>query len=120
MKEKIVLSARDLRNEQTPAEKILWERLRNRRFLSKKFIRQHPIRFKIEGRERFFVADFFCFERKLIIEVDGDIHLNQKENDQYRDLIINELGFQVIRVTNRTIEKDLDCFLTNILYPILN
>ena len=120
MKEKILLSARELRKNQTETEEILWTRLRDRIFLSKKFIRQHPIKFKIEEKERFFIADFICFEKKLIIEVDGSIHLNQKDYDQFRDLIINELGFHVIRVTNKTIEKDLEYFLANVLTPIFN
>jgi len=120
MKEEIKLIARELRKNQTQAENILWEKLRNRRFLSIKFIRQYPIKFEIEGKERFFIADFICFEKKLIIEVDGSIHLSQKNYDQFRDLIINELGFQVIRVTNKTIKEDLDGFLAKILAPQLS
>jgi len=96
MREEIILNVRELRKKQTPAENILWEKLRNRRFLSKKFIRQHPIKFEIEGKKSFFVADFFCFEKKLIIEVDGGIHLHQKEYNLFRDLVMNKLGFQVI------------------------
>jgi len=119
MREEIKLVARNLRKKQTEAEDVLWETLRNRGFLKKKFLRQHPIVFKIEEKERFFVADFFCKENKLVIEVDGDIHLKQKEYDQYRDLIIQELGFQVIRVTNRVIMDDLENFLLKILSPIL-
>ena len=57
---------RRLRLEMTPAERVLWEKLRARQFLGLKFRRQHGI-----GR---FVADFFCPSRKLVIEVDGEIH----------------------------------------------
>jgi len=120
MKEEIKITARELRKNQTEAEKILWTRLRNRRFLEKKFLRQHPIVFKIEGKKRFFIADFFCDENKLIIEVDGDIHFRQKKYDQYRDFIIHELGFQVIRVTNKMINEDIEFFFAKILTPILN
>jgi very-short-patch-repair endonuclease len=95
MKEEIVLGARELRKKQTLAENIFWETLRNRRFLAKKFVRQHPFKFEIEGKDRFFIADFFCFEKKLIIEVDGGIHLRQKGFDQYRDLIVQELGLKI-------------------------
>jgi len=118
MKEEIISNVRELRKKQTPTENILWEKLRNRRFLSIKFLRQHPVKFEMEGKKRFFIADFFCFEKKLIIEVDGSIHLRQKEYDQFRDLITNDLGFQVIRVTNKTIEEDIEYFLANVLTPI--
>jgi very-short-patch-repair endonuclease len=119
MKEEIKLIARRLRKNQTEAEEILWKRLRNRRFLNLKFLRQHPINFQIEDSKRFFIADFFCDEKKLIIEIDGDIHLKQKKYDQYRDMIIHALGLQVIRVTNEAITEDIDNFLTKVLTPLL-
>jgi very-short-patch-repair endonuclease len=119
MKEEIILSASELRKNQTLAENILWEKLRNRRFLAKKFVRQHPIKFEMESKERVFIADFFCFEKKLIIEVDGGIHSRQKGYDQDRDLIIQQLGLQVVRVTNKMIIEDIECFLANILTPLL-
>ena len=56
----------------------------------------------------------------MIIEVDGDIHFRQKKYDQYRDFIIHELGFQVIRVTNKMINEDIEFFFAKILTPILN
>jgi very-short-patch-repair endonuclease len=58
--------ARQLRQEQTKAEKIVWEQLRNRKFKGLKFRRQHVI----EG----FILDFYCPDAKLGIEVDGNIH----------------------------------------------
>ena len=84
-----------------------------------KFLRQHPISFQIEDSKRFFIADFFCAQKKLIIEIDGDIHIKQKNHDQYRDMIIHELGFKVIRVTNKVIKEDLNRFLNEILTPLL-
>ena len=60
---------RHLRKESTGAEKILWFNFRNRKFLNLKIRRQHPI--------ENFIADFYCDELKLIIEVDGSIHDNQ-------------------------------------------
>ncbi len=119
MKEEIKLAVRELRKNQTEAEKTLWERLRNRGCLKKKFLRQYPIFFKIEGRLSFFIIDFFCHEKKLAIEVDGGIHERQKKYDQFRDLITNEKGIKVVRVSNKTIKKNLDHFLTDVLYPIL-
>jgi very-short-patch-repair endonuclease len=119
MKEEIKLIARGLRKNQTETEEILWERLRNRKFFNKKFLRQHPLIFQIEDTERFFVADFFCNENKIVIEVDGGIHSKQHKYDKYRDLIIKKLGLQVVRVTNKTIREGLDCFLIEILTPLL-
>ena len=119
MQEKIKLAARDLRKKLTETEDILWKRLRNRGFLGIKFLRQHPIVFKIDEKERFFIADFYCREKRLVVEIDGKIHLKQKEYDQYRNLIIQELGLRVIRVKNKTIENELDKFLHDVLTPIL-
>jgi len=119
MKGEIISIARGLRKNQTKAEEILWKRLRNRRFLNLKFLRQHPICFKIENSKRYFIADFFCQEKKLIVEIDGGIHFRQQSYDQFRDLIIHKLGFQVIRVPNKAIEEDVDRFLTHILTPLL-
>jgi very-short-patch-repair endonuclease len=118
VKEEVTATARRLRKCQTTAESLLWQKLRNRRFLEIKFVRQHPIRFTMEGRERFFIADFFCFEKKLIIEVDGDIHLKQKEHDQFRDLVLQQLGFRVLHVTNKMIMDEIDFFLCTILSPL--
>ena len=63
--------ARDLRKRMTKAEKIFWEAVRNRKILNKKFNRQFPIHFEINGMKRFFIADFYFHEKKLIIEVNG-------------------------------------------------
>ncbi|MBN2398988.1 MAG: DUF559 domain-containing protein [Candidatus Aminicenantes bacterium] len=120
MREEIKLAARNLRKNQTEVESFLWERLRNRKLMGKKFLRQHPILFEIDGQKRFFIADFYCRERKLVLEIDGAIHIKQKEYDHYRDLIIQELGLRVIRVKNETIENELDKFLHDVLTPILS
>jgi len=117
VEEEVITIARKLRKSQTPAESILWQKLRNRRFHGKKFVRQHPIQFVMEGRKGFFIADFFCFENNLIIEVDGNIHLKQKEHDQFRDLVLQQLGFRVLHVTNKMIMEEIDFFLSTILSP---
>ena len=61
---------KNLRKKSTKAERILWEELRNGKFLNKKFYRQHPIIYDILGKEIFFVADFYSYEEKVIIELD--------------------------------------------------
>jgi len=85
-----------LRKNETIAEKRLWERLSNKQ-LGYKFRRQHPI--------KFFIADFYCHQLKLVIEVDGDIHLlpERKEYDINRAAEIEHLGIRIIRFTNREV-----------------
>ena len=64
---------RELRKTATNAEKLLWEKLRNRQLYHKKINRQHPDFYDLLGKETFFIADFYCFEEDLIIEFDGPI-----------------------------------------------
>ena len=99
---------RDLRKRATPAEKIIWNALRNRKFMGKKFNRQFPIYYDLLGRESFYIADFYCHEEKLVIEIDGGYHERQKELDKHRTEIINMYGIRVIRFRNEEIEKDLE------------
>jgi very-short-patch-repair endonuclease len=91
---------RKLRRNQTPSENALWQMLRNRKLEGWKFYRQHPIKVPYKGGFRFYIADFYCHEKKLVIEVDGKIHENQKEYDEYRTFVINQLGIQVFRLQN--------------------
>jgi len=91
--------ARRLRKEQTESEKIFWDVVRNRK-LGVKFLRQFAILFSFEGQDRFFIADFYCSEKRLVIELDGEIHKKQKDYDELRTFIINQLGMKVIRFSN--------------------
>ena len=67
-------TVRDLRKNQTLSEVKIWKAVRNRKLKGKKFLRQHPIRFNMDGRKRFFIADFYCHEKNLVVEIDGKIH----------------------------------------------
>jgi very-short-patch-repair endonuclease len=97
---------RRLREQQTEAEAALWQLLRDRKLIGSKFRRQVPI-----GR---YVADFYCHERKLIVELDGGIHSDpdQQLHDQSRDTFLLSLGLRVLRIPNEellnTPEKVLD------------
>jgi very-short-patch-repair endonuclease len=106
--------ARELRKRQTRAEAILWEQLRNREFLGKKFLRQHPLLFEYMGRRAFFIADFYCHERRLVIEVDGKKHDYQRDYDELRTQVIDSLGIAVVRVKNEDIESNIDKVLERI------
>ena len=91
--------AEALRKNMTEAEKIIWERA-SKNQLGIRIRRQHPI-WK-------FIADFYCHELKLIIEIDGGIHLRSenKEYDISRDISLNELGIEIIRFTNDQVIND--------------
>ena len=99
---------RKLRKNQTPSEAKIWNAVRNRQIDGKKFLRQHPIRFEINGRRRFFIADFYCHEKNLIVEIDGKIHEKQRDYDMLRTRIVNELGMQVIRFRNEEVENNFE------------
>ncbi|MCI0707996.1 MAG: endonuclease domain-containing protein [Ignavibacteriae bacterium] len=99
--------ARELRKNMTEAERILWEELRDRKLLGKKFLRQHPLLCLNEGRPTFFIADFYCYERKLVVELDGRIHERQKEHDELRTHLINNKGIRVVRFKNEEVERRL-------------
>ena len=106
---------RHLRNNATPAEKILWDEIRRRNIGCEKFLRQFPI-FIVQGfgRKVFYIADFYCAKHKLVIEVDGPIHLLKKEYDNNRDIVMKEWGFSVLRFTNDDVIDDLDNVINNI------
>ncbi|MGY2727235.1 DUF559 domain-containing protein [Thermostichus sp. OS-CIW-26] len=95
--QELIARARQLRREATTAESLLWELLRDRRLLGRKFRRQHPI-----GQ---FIADFFCDDARLIIEIDGAVHREptQQERDRLREEILREHGFAMLRFTNEQI-----------------
>ena len=74
-------ACRELRKKSTSSERLLWQAVRNRKLLGKKFYRQYLIMFKYMDKERFFIADFFCYESRLVIEIDGKKHDDQKDYD---------------------------------------
>jgi very-short-patch-repair endonuclease len=95
--------ARLLRKNMTEAEKILWRFLSDRGMCKFKFRRQHPI----NG----FIIDFFCPEKKLAVEIDGDIHNDQKEYDQERRYILESQGIKFLRFNNNQVLNDIDFVL---------
>ena len=99
---------RELRRNSTEAEKIFWETVRDKKFCGKKFYRQYPIYHDITGRETFFVADFYCHQEKLVIEIDGKYHQYRLREDKERSRILNFLGLKVIRFSNEEITNDLN------------
>ena len=100
--------ARQSRKNPTPAERKLWfEVLQHRRFNHLKFTRQKPL-----GN---YIVDFYCAERMLAIEIDGDSHDVQQQEDGIRTRRLNALGVEVIRYTNTEIMNNLDGVYENLL-----
>ena len=85
----------NLRKTSTESEKILWQYLRAKRFHNFKFFRQYGI-----GE---YIADFYCSELKLVIELDGKIHDSHKEYDKVRDNFMKNLNILVVRFENKEI-----------------
>lgn len=93
--------ARQLRKNQTKAEKKLWGKLRNRQFQNLKFRRQHPL--------KDYIVAFFCEEYGIVIALDGDRHNqpNQKEKDGLRDIHLKNLGYHVLRFENHSVFNNI-------------
>ena len=91
--------ARHLRKNQTDAETVFWHEVRNRRFKGLKFRRQVSV-------DRFTV-DFHCESEKLIVEIDGSLHEDNKDYDAERTEVFNTHGYRVIRFTNADIYDDV-------------
>ncbi len=100
--------ARSLRREMTRAEELLWKQIRRKQIAGVRFRRQHPV-----GR---FIADFYCHEARLIIEVDGGYHLDrdQAEYDKGRTHELSEMGIMVIRFTNEEVESNIKSVMDSI------
>jgi very-short-patch-repair endonuclease len=98
-KRTIFQNAYDLRKDMTHAEKVLWERL-NKSQLGVRFKAQHPI--------DIFVADFYCHKYKLVIEVDGEIHLSQIEYDENRTAELERLDLTIVRFTNDEVLNNIE------------
>lgn len=101
-------NARTNRQNQTEAEAVLWQCLRNRRLSGYKFRRQHPL---LE-----FIVDFYCVECKVVVEVDGAYHgsKDQEEYDQGRTFELEECGIKVIRFSNQEVLQNKEKVLQQI------
>ncbi len=101
------------RKEQTYGEMKLWSRLKNKQLLSYKFRRQYVI--------NNYVVDFYCIKLKLIIEIDGSSHNQEKyEYDKSREIILRKMGNNVIRFTEYEVRKGIDSVLQTIINCIEN
>ncbi len=97
---------KELREKQTETEEIFWELLRNKRFNGLKFRRQHQI-----GH---YIADFYCHSEKLIIELDGEVHNTETQEDAKRDKFLKSLGNTVLRFKNKDLLNNIQEVLQKI------
>jgi very-short-patch-repair endonuclease len=102
----LIALAQELRRNMTPAESILWQSLRANRLGGFHFRRQQII-----GT---YIVDFYCHSTRLVIEVDGGIHITQQAEDYYRDTFFQDLGLTVFRFKNEEVEQQIDRVLSAI------
>tara|TARA_R110000850_G_scaffold254614_1_gene380209 strand:+ start:98208 stop:101675 length:3468 start_codon:yes stop_codon:yes gene_type:complete len=104
--------AQEMRKTPTIAEEKLWQHIRNKK-LEDKFRRQHPI--------DTFIVDFVCLEKMLIIEIDGEIHKNQVDADESRQLLLEEKKrYKVIRFSNDEVLNQIESVLNRIKTELTN
>jgi very-short-patch-repair endonuclease len=115
LKQIAIIISRDLRKNQTQAEQIFWDKVKNKKFLGYKFLRQHPLFYEYYDKEKFFIADFYCGDLRLVIEIDGGIHEQQKDYDQIRtEILESQHELKVVRYSNDEVEKNINKVLIDL------
>ena len=99
-------AATELRENLTPAEQRLWEELRAKRLGGLRFRAQHPV-----GQ---FILDFYCPAHKLAVELDGNVHAGNEEQDAARTAHLSAYGYRVLRFTNDQVMTELPDVLAQI------
>ena len=92
--------ARELRKNPTQAEHALWQHMRRRQLGGHKFRRQQPL--------GLYIVDFVCFDKRLIVEVDGGQHSGQFDYDTERTAWLESQGFYVLRFWNNQVLKEME------------
>jgi very-short-patch-repair endonuclease len=101
-----------LREEQTEAERLLWQKLRAKRFFNYKFYRQYSV-----GN---YILDFYCPAIYLAIEVDGSQHVDQADYDKERTNYLRENNVTVLRYWNNDVMKNINAVLEDIMAHLPN
>jgi len=96
----MIAAARALRTSSTDVENLLWRQLRRKQFAGLKFRRQQPI--------DNYIVDFVCFEKRVVIEVDGGRHASERDEDAKRDEYLIRNGFKVLRFWNNEVLQNMD------------
>ena len=102
--------SRELRNNSTLAEVLLWMKIKNKQIKGYQFLRQKPL-------DRY-IADFYCQRLKLVLEVDGYSHLHEdtQKNDALRDSILRKYELSTLRIDDKDVKRDMN----NVLRMIEN
>jgi len=108
-----LLFAKQLRKEQTDAEKLLWEVVRGRRLCGFKFRRQHPV-----GG---YILDFYCHEARFAVELDGGGHNFEEQQlyDEERTRALNGAGIKLLRFWNHDVLNNLDAVAEQIYVHLM-
>lgn len=91
--------AKHLRRNMTKAERVFWDAVRNNKVMGLQFRRQQVI----DG----YIADFYCNQMRLVVELDGEVHDKQKEYDQHREDVIKRRDIRVLRFRNEEVLSDI-------------
>ncbi len=110
--QKLKARRRELRDHQTDAEKVLWQRLRSKSLCGMKFFRQYSV--------GMYILDFYCPKTRLAIEVDGEQHMENeaREYDEIRTDYLESLGIEVIRFWNNEVIENIEGALQKIVERI--
>jgi len=103
----MIATARALRTSSTDVENLLWRQLRRKQLAQLKFRRQQPI--------DNYIVDFLCFEKRVVIEVDGGQHASERDKDAERDEYLIRIGFKVLRFWNNEVLQNIDGVLEVII-----
>ena len=102
----VIKEMRDnLKKNLTKEEELIWQYLRNKK-IGHKIRRQHII--------ENFITDFVCLRKKVVIEIDGEIHLQKKVEDELRTQRLRELEYEVIRFTNKEVLANIELVIQKI------
>ena len=101
--DKLIQRAKEMRKDPTPSEREMWTWLRKKRFCGKRFRRQQPI-----GP---FIADYYCSEARLIVELDGESHMEKARSDDSRTRWLQQQGFMVLRISDVEVFNNLSSVL---------
>ncbi len=99
--------SKELRNNSTLSEVLLWNELKGRKIKGYQFMRQKPI--------DNYIVDFFCGKLKLIIEIDGDSHTNKQEEDEIRQRRLEDPGLTVLRFRELEVKRQMNGVLSAIV-----
>lgn len=102
--------ARNLRNNSTLSEVLLWNQLKSDKILGYRFNRQKPI-----GR---YIVDFYCDKLKLVIEIDGSSHDNKIDQDIKRKKYLESFDLTVLRILDKNVKNELDAVIRKIMHTI--